>query len=321
MEKMPVDKFLAQVKKAVNSKTLYVMGGWGFPLTASNKDRTQSQPYNQRSERKTKIYAASADTFAFDCVGLCKGVLWGWDANADLKNGGAVYGSNGVNDYDAKEMMFSGCSDPTTDFSHIDPGEFLWLDGHCGIYLGDGLAAESTPIWKDGVQITAVSNLGPKTGYNARKWTYHGHLKYVDYAKKTKYPQPPFEASTVREIYYRKTPTKNAPDRVGMINKGATLTIEEVDGEFGKVTGYVLLTSNFKYKSMDGYTVGKEYKVTCSELNIRASASTNAKVVGELKKGAKVTCKALKIDASGNTWMQIKDGWIAAHYNGERYVN
>lgn len=179
---MKVNDFLDMVKKAVNSKTLYVMGGWGYPLTTSNKDRTQGNEYNRRTERKKKIYAASADTFAFDCVGLCKAVLWGWYGNADLKNGGASYASNGVPDYDAKEMMFSGCKDPTTDFSHIEAGEFLWLDGHCGIYLGDGLAAESTPIWKDGVQITAVSNIGQKSGYNSRKWTYHGHLKYVDYS-------------------------------------------------------------------------------------------------------------------------------------------
>ena len=205
------------------------MGGWGFPLNSSNKDRTQKNSYNQREERKKKIYAASSDTFAFDCVGLCKGVLWGWDANADLKNGGASYAANGVPDWDAKVMMFSGCSDPTTDFSKIDAGEFLWLDGHCGIYLGDGLAAESTPIWKDGVQITAVSNIGTKPGYNRRKWTYHGHLKYVDYSGVTPEPDPKemdgFEVGKTYEVIcndplmIRKGPAQSY-DKVGELKKG-----------------------------------------------------------------------------------------------------
>lgn len=180
---MQVQEFLSQVRKAVNSKTLYVMGGFGAPAGYGN-NRTRymnNNDYNRQPDRQAKISRASDDTFFFDCVGLCKGVLWGWDALAGRVYGGADYGSNGVPDYDAKMMMFSGCTDPTTDFSKIDPGEFLWLDGHCGIYLGDGLAAESTPIWADGVQITAVANLGSKKGYNSRTWTYHGHLKYVDY--------------------------------------------------------------------------------------------------------------------------------------------
>lgn len=209
-------------------------------------------------------------------------------------------------------------------FYHNDKYEGLAQLCHVGIVWkveGDYI---TTIEGNSGKNNTEVATRKIKKDYDTKSWGIYG-FGYPDYAaaadSPTKYPEPPFEASTVRQIYYRKTPTKNAPDRVGMINKGATLTIEEVDGEFGKVTGYVLLTSNFKYKSMDGYTVGKEYKVTCSSLNIRASASTNAKIVGELKKGAKVTCKALKMDASGNTWMQMADGWIAAHYNGERYVN
>lgn len=183
MAKMKVADFLAMLQKAKSCKTLYVMGGWGFPLNDSNKDRTQSNSYNCQPERRKKIYAASSDTFSWDCCGTVKGVLWGWYGNPELRNGGAVYGSNGVPDYDAKELMFSGCSEQSKDFSKIEAGEFLWLDGHCGVYLGDGLAIESTPIWSDGVQITAVANIGKKEGYNSRTWTYHGHLKYVDYSE------------------------------------------------------------------------------------------------------------------------------------------
>jgi N-acetyl-anhydromuramyl-L-alanine amidase AmpD len=46
------------------------------------------------------------------------------------------------------------------------------MRGHCGVYIGDGKVVESTPIWKNGVQITALS---------ARKWLKHGKLPYVEY--------------------------------------------------------------------------------------------------------------------------------------------
>ena len=60
-------------------------------------------------------------------------------------------------------------------------GEAVWMSGHIGIYIGDGLAVECTPKWENKVQITAVGNIGSKSGYNTRRWTKHGKLPYVDY--------------------------------------------------------------------------------------------------------------------------------------------
>lgn len=48
---------------------------------------------------------------------------------------------------------------------------------------------ECSPKWENGVQITALANLGTKAGYNARKWTKWGKLPYIDYtAEET--PEP-----------------------------------------------------------------------------------------------------------------------------------
>ena len=196
---MKVNDFLKMLMLAAEVKSLYVMGGWGFPLNKENKDRTQKNSFNKREDRKKKIYAASDDTFAFDCCGLVKAILWGWNGDKTKRNGGAVYASNGVNDYDAKELMFKGCSVQSKDFSNIVAGELLWLDGHCGVYLGNGLAIESTTKWNDKVQITAVANIGSKPGYNSRTWTYHGKLKYVDYSGVT--PEPTPADYKVGEIY------------------------------------------------------------------------------------------------------------------------
>lgn len=177
-------KELATAAEAVakNCKTLYVMGCFGAPMTENNKQRYISHhEYNRRSGPKAAIMAATADTFGFDCVCFIKGLLWGWNGDASKVYGGAIYQANNVPDIDADSMM-RVCKDLSTDFSDIEVGEYLWMKGHCGLYIGNGLAVECTPSWKNRVQITAVHNIGKKSGYNGRKWTNHGKLPYVSYA-------------------------------------------------------------------------------------------------------------------------------------------
>lgn len=171
----------ACVDVAQNHKTLYVMGCFGAPLTEENKDRyTKNVSYNTREERTKLILAATEDTFGFDCVCLIKGLLWGWAGDTGHIYGGADYGSNGVPDF-GTEQMIGVCTDVSADFSQIQTGELLWMKGHVGIYIGDGLCVECTPAWKNCVQVTAVHNIGKKEGYNGRKWTKHGKLPYVSY--------------------------------------------------------------------------------------------------------------------------------------------
>lgn len=171
----------ACVDAARNHKTLYVMGCFGAPMTEANKQRyVAHHAYNRRSTSMKAIIAASDDTFGFDCVCLIKGLLWGW--NGDMKHiyGGAKYASCSVPDLGA-DQMFNQCRDVSTDFTEIAVGEAVWLQGHIGVYIGDGLAVECTPAWDNCVQITAVHNIGKKSGYNGRKWTKHGKLPYVTY--------------------------------------------------------------------------------------------------------------------------------------------
>ena len=166
---------------AKNHKTLYVMGCFGAPLNSSTKPRyTQNHSYNQKVTRTAKIKAATDGTFGFDCVCLIKGLLWGWCGDKSKTYGGATYTSNDVPDISANQMI-RVCKDVSTDFSNIQAGEVLWMDEHVGVYIGDGLAVESTPKWADGVQITAVHNIGAKPGYNGRTWTKHGKLPYLTY--------------------------------------------------------------------------------------------------------------------------------------------
>lgn len=183
-------KELADVCKdiALNFKTLYVLGCFGAPLNATNKARyTSNYSYNAQASRKAMIMAASSDTFGFDCVCLIKGILWGWCGDVNATYGGAKYASNGVPDIGA-DSMINKCSDVSRDFSHIEVGEAVWMSGHIGVYIGNGLAVECTPKWENKVQITACNC--SKTGYNRRDWTKHGKLPWIDYSAKEPEKEP-----------------------------------------------------------------------------------------------------------------------------------
>ncbi len=167
---------------AKNYKTLYVMGCFGAPMNASNKERyCSNHKYNTDPTRTAMIRAASADTFGFDCVCFIKGLLWGWCGDKSKVYGGAGYAINGVPDIGA-DTMITKCSGISTDFSKIEVGEAVWMEGHIGIYVGNGLAVECTPKWKNCVQLTACNC--SKNGYNRRNWTKHGKLPYVTYTGK-----------------------------------------------------------------------------------------------------------------------------------------
>lgn len=76
-------------------------------------------------------------------------------------------------------------------------------------------------------------------------------------------------------------------------------------------------------KTLDGYTVGEEYQVVCSEpLNVRTKAevAADAQIVKELQKGERIVCLAITRDSEGNTWLRIDSGWACAIYRGDRYI-
>lgn len=166
---------------ATHYKTVYVMGCFGSPMNADNKKRyTSNHAYNTSKDRTNRINSCSPDTFGFDCVCLIKGILWGWNGDTTKTYGGSVYTSNGVPDIGADQLI-KKCLNVSTDFSGIVQGALVHMAGHVGVYIGDGLVVECSPKWKDGVQVTAVSNLGGVSGYNSRTWERWGTLPYIDY--------------------------------------------------------------------------------------------------------------------------------------------
>ncbi len=169
---------------AKNYKTLYIMGCFGSPMTETNKTRyCNNHSYNKDATRRSMIMAATSDTFGFDCVNLIKGILWGWNGDKSKTHGGAKYKTNNVPDINA-DGMIAQCLNVSTNFSNIEVGEAVWCPGHIGVYIGDGLAVECTPMWKNCVQVTACNCT--KSGYKRRNWIKHGKLPYIKYESEKK---------------------------------------------------------------------------------------------------------------------------------------
>lgn len=164
-------EFVERLLMITELPTLYIKGGIGRPLTDANKKKAIDQ-YAYNKNRSSKINAASSATFGFDCCGVVKSVIWGFNGDVTKALGGAKYKSNGLNDV-TEHGLFELCTYKSNDLDNIIPGELLYMKGHCGIYVGNGEVVECTPSWKDGVQITKLSD---------RKWLKHGRLEpYIEY--------------------------------------------------------------------------------------------------------------------------------------------
>ena len=226
-------EFVEKLKDVeANFKTLYVMGCFGAPMTAANKKRyCTNHSYNKKAVRTKMIQQASTDTFGFDCVNLIKGVLWGWKGQTDKPYGGASYASNNVPDLSADQMI-TKCSNISTDFSKIEVGEAVWMRGHIGVYIGDGLAIECTPKWENRVQVTSCNRT--IKGYKRRNWTKHGKLPYIDYAGK----QTDTETKPKVDYIYEKGDKGEEIKRIQetLVELGYDIGEHGVDGSFGGAT-------------------------------------------------------------------------------------
>lgn len=176
-------EFIAALKLILGKfKTVYMWGVFGAPVTEAlivGKAKQYPKWYTLAKQAQLRGKAKKG-YFGFDCVGLIKGVLWGWDGIEHSNYGGAQYASNNVPDIDANEMI-KRCSGVSSDFKKIEPGEAVWMPGHIGVYIGDGKVIECTTAWEGNVQMSACLNIAPIKGLQGRKWEKHGKLPYVDY--------------------------------------------------------------------------------------------------------------------------------------------
>ncbi len=104
---MDAQTFAAKARKiATEYKTSYMLGPWGWPATEKMIKRACMGSHG--ADNKTWLSYANAikdEGYLFDCVGLIKGILWGWSGDFYRTYGGAGYACNGVPDYDAGQMI------------------------------------------------------------------------------------------------------------------------------------------------------------------------------------------------------------------------
>lgn len=177
---MTNNEFVESAKNIANNyKTVYANGTVGQLLTndlITNCANRLPKWYTEARIQQLRQLVGKG-YYAFDCSGLIKGILWGW--NNGYFSG---YGKNGYPPDTNESGLLSMCTNVATDFSDIPVGAFLWVKGHCGLYIGNKQAIECTPKWQNKVQITSVANLGNTSG-NSRTWTKWGKLPWVNYQK------------------------------------------------------------------------------------------------------------------------------------------
>ena len=263
---------------AKNHKTVYMWGVFGAPVTESViSGKTRQYPNWYTSAKQTLFRGLiGKGYFGFDCVNLIKGVLWGWSGDSTKAYGGAKYASNGVPDIGA-DTMIGKCRDASASgWDKLDPGEVVWTTGHIGVYIGDGLAVECTPAWKNCVQITAVSNIGKKSGYNARTWKKHGHLPYVEY-------------------------DKVAPSEPELVTPSPVTEV--------KATG---VANSFNRSVAGSYTV----TASSLNVRNAAGVSVNNKVLVAIPKGTVVRCYGYYTNIDGVKWLYVQFTYKRVTYTG-----
>ncbi len=211
---------------ATDHKTVYLKGVFGSPVTQSLLDKKAKQYPEWYTAKRLGTLSAEIGTgaFGFDCVCLIKGILWGWDADLSDANGGAVYASNGVPDFSV-EGMRELCHEVSADFSRISVGEVVFMSGHVGVYLGDGLCAECTTAFGGGVLLSACNT--EKAGYPTRTWDGHGKLRFLTYEEDQALVSLP------RLVKGMKNSTVSSLQALLNAKNGAGL---DTDGSFGKKT-------------------------------------------------------------------------------------
>ena len=101
-----------------------------------------------------------------DCVGLIKGYSWYDSASGEIR-----VGTNGMMDMGANAMFANATVKGTIDTIPEVPGLAVWVDGHIGIYIGNGEVIEAMNTLR-GVTRTQLAG---------REWTHWLQIPYISY--------------------------------------------------------------------------------------------------------------------------------------------
>lgn len=249
---MKVNDFIKKLKDMDNRNTIYATGMFCNLITDDIINYKKIQYPKQYVNTKVEYLKTLVGRkyYGSDCLGLIKGILWGYPDNGK-------YGSNNVPDFSENEMINKYCTTSSTDFSKIVPGAVLYMTGHVGVYIGDGKVIESSTKWENGIQTTYLGNISKYKNGHYRIWTKWGKLKFIDYTEITK----KVEVDKVAiELCVLKKGMKDGINGITNIKAMQTLLNRfgyglDIDGSYGPATEKAVKdfqTKNATYKNIDG---------------------------------------------------------------------
>ena len=254
-------------------------------------------------------YNRSNNKFMMDCVVSIKGLLWGFKADKNKPHGGGIYGSNGVADF-TPDGGLNYCSNVSTNFNNLVPGEYLCMKGtgysHAGIYLGNGKVFECTVAWGTNKCIISEIDTSGNRFYKGNrnlKWTYHGKLNYIDYSVENDSNQTNKykigDTVTINGVYVSSTSTNKLIPKItkGTITKiitGARNPYLLDNGNIGWVNDDCIVNNtNIQYKTV----------YNCYFLNLRNTPSYGNNIYRSVKAGTKLE------------YLGVTNGWAKVKYN------
>ncbi len=149
----------------------YVWGAFGHDVTMSFLRRQQTtysgnSSANLTAEQVDYIFQNFGGKPGFDCIGLIKAYEW-----LDENSGNITYQSNDFKDVGANRMYQTAYIKGNISTIAEIPGLAVWMDGHIGVYVGQGNVIEAKSN-QDGVILTKLAD---------RPWTHWLQLPGIQY--------------------------------------------------------------------------------------------------------------------------------------------
>ena len=317
---MTATKLVAKLKDIVeNYKTIYVYGSIGGIVTNTLiSQKAKQYPSFYTATRTAKIKAkVGKGYFGFDCVNVIKSILWGWNGDKNASYGGAKYTSNGVPDVSADGMIQLCTSVSSSGWSKLKVGEAVWLPGHIGVYIGDGLVIECTPKWDNCVQITGLGNIGKTYNGKSRSWKKHGKIPYVSYTSTTQSVTLNKTMYTTGSVNFREKPSTSSTIYDTLSEGVKVFVISKYSDNWYKIkynnkTGYMSSKYLTETKPVNESTEENitGYIITKKTVNLRKTADWDAEPAAKYPANTKFTVVKKVLPAGAKTAMyKTKSGF------------